>query len=276
MSPPFDRLKSMEITGKFVSESAVKWALSELKKIPKNQLALIFALIVSKCPEISYPKGSPKGPFELEMGRYLDAPIDQTKDSVFNPIEGDWRARDYIQSTVYGRLLNGSHSWTSPEVGYFERTPKSGWPAKIVFSQQGYDRLFIRTSPPCLKSEYRLPVLAIAIYYYRQIDLANLDVDSPQSLVDLYSKDVISTNPNLVKLFDFELPVFWGELFNPLAMTRQQYISCYNGAASKAQTKLAFDKELIDSIHARLKQGDSIENFITRAITKEMSANDNT
>ncbi len=265
----------METMGKFVSESAVKWALSELKRIPKDQLALIFALIVSKCPEISYPKSSQKGAFELEMGRYLDAPFDQTQDAVFNPIDGDWRARDYIQSTVYGRLLNGSHSWTSPEVGYFERTPKAGWPARIVFSQQGYDRLFIRTSPPCLKSEYRLPVLAIAIYYYRQVDLVDFSVDGPQGLVDLYTNDVIATNPNLGKLFDFDLPVFWGELFSQSAMSRQQYLSCYKSVGKQAQMKVSLNQDVIDAIKSRLTPGESIEEYLYRAIKKEMSANDN-
>ena len=265
----------MESVGVFVSRSALTWSLAELRKLPKDQLALIFALILSKVPTVEYPREGHKSPFEIEMGKYLEAPISSTRDGVFNPIDGQWRAENYFQSTVFGRLLNGSHSWTSPELGYFERTPKSGWPARIEFTQRGFEKLFLRTSPPCLKREHLLPILAVAVYYLRQVDLKPFGISSTESLVRHYSELVLGQNPHVGKLFEKELPVFWGELLADHPMSRQELVECFRQSQPDSKEKIVVSGSMLAKVRSVLQPGDSIESFIQRAIQKELGKDDN-
>lgn len=258
----------MVTMGKYVSASAITWSIRELSKLPKDQLALIFALVISKAPEVEYPKGNFVPPFLEEMQRYLSAPKSKTKMGIFNPIDSQWRADNYYQSTVFGRLLNGSHSWTSPEVGYFERTPKSGWPAKLTFTEDGYRRLFLRTSPPCLKFEYRLPILAIAIYYYRQINLAERAVKTPEDLVRVYTEDVLDSNEHLTNLFVHELPIFWGQLFQDEAITEEEYIACFVEAGATSGQLFRIQDEDLEILRTHTPSGISIEEFLHQAIQK--------
>ena len=265
----------MTAVGKFVSASAITWAASELRKLPKDQLALIFALIVSKVPNIDYPRGVADNPFTSEMKKYLWAPKSISANGIFNPIDGQWRADNYFQSTVFGRLLNGSHSWTSPEVGYFERLPKSGWPAKIEFSEDGFGRLFLRTAPPCLKFEYRLPILALAIYYYRQINLSALVLETPQDLVDHYSTEVLSSNPLLTKLFIHELPVFWGQLFQDTEIDPDEYVACFAGTGMPSGITVRVTQSDMDDLQSLFPTDLTADEMIQQLIKKAKEKHDN-
>ena len=258
-------------TGIYITPVAVQWALKQLIEIPKDQLALLFFLMLTKEPNVCRGQIGNPSSFEKEFGRYLSGPVKGGGDAVFNPFAAEWRAAEYINSTVYGRLLNGSHRWTEGVEAFFSRSPATSWPAKFEINDTGFDNLRLRSSPPCLKLAHRLPLSAIAIIYYRFIDLSESAPESLNDLVKLYKKEVLFINNRLLELF-VEGPNFLSNvLFRSSPLSESEKLSCYPPSPYSGEPKksvLVYEDD-IDAIKARLKPGEDIADFMKKLLKKE-------
>ncbi|MBA6293124.1 hypothetical protein H4J58_08245 [Colwellia sp. MB3u-70] len=255
----------------FISQKATKWALSELKKLPKNQTALLYCLIFKRSKIVD--RSSNRAEFENEFHRYFGGYIKGGGVSVFDPFAHEWRASNYLNSTVYGRLLVGGHRWTEGDESYFIREPKgSGWPAKFIFTDDGFNNLLYRTSPPNLKNENRLPLLAIATYYYRFEPLEKA-YNSQQELVNKFVSEVLSNDPLLIKLFVDGVAYNSKDYFVENDLTESEKISCYPAYPDMhketVNTRLYGDD--IKKIKTLLKDNQTIADFINALILKELS-----
>ncbi len=191
----------MNASGVYVSPPALEWALDQFKELNRDQIALFYCLAISVQPTVK-PTRKLDDPFVEELLRYLGAPIRGGGQAVFNPIEGKWRAPDYLFSTVFGRLLNGSHWWTGDE-GFLTRSGK-GWPAVFQFEEKGYRQLMLRIGAPNLAYKNRLPDLATALLYMSRMDLApyGLTRDSgPEDILNCYFNTFLKSNEFLRGLF---------------------------------------------------------------------------
>ena len=226
---------------------------------------------MSRSPKIGTPHSADRLSFENEFYRYFGAPIAGGGTGVFSPLGGEWKGENYIQSTVYGRLLNGSHWWTSPENGFLIREGQSTanrFPAKFSVSNGSLNRLFLRTSPPCLKHDYRLPIEALAVYYFRQ---QNLDESQPKTIddiVSLFQDQVISRNQALSNLFRSESLAYWGSLFSTSPMTEVVYRGCYplSTHAGKPKTRLLIYADDVDRLRSKAKPGETDADTLARVL----------
>lgn len=255
----------------YLTADSIKWALIELSKVPKDQLVLLFYLMIAKSPTVQRGQNNKKSSFEVEFDRYLSAPVVGGGLAVFNPLVKKWMAANYTNSTVFGRLLNGSHHWTEGAEAFFERTPSKGWPAKFKLTDVGFDNLRSRTSPPCLKSESRLPLNALAIYYYRFEDLTLLAPQSLSDLVDIFKKDVLSCNRRLIELFVNGSVYLRGELFTNMLMHESEMVAIYPTSPYSTEPKknaLLYEDD-IEAIKLRLLDGEDVSDYVRKMLRKE-------
>jgi hypothetical protein len=251
---------------RYVTQEAIKWSLSQLKELPKNQTALIYFLIFGKQPIVD--RGHAFSPFEVEFYKYFGAPIKGDGVAVYDPFSGEWRAENYINSTVYGRLLVGGHRWTEGEESYFSREPAgSGWPAEFKLTEKGFDNLLYRSSPPCLKRQYKLPLSAMAVFYYRQEPQPDSS-SSIDSLVEKYKSDVISKNKVLQKLFCSGLGFPDDQLFGATKLSPSEYRACYPKSpyTSKELSTVRLYKEDVLEIRKNLREGHTVADYISDKI----------
>jgi hypothetical protein len=247
----------------YLTADAIVWARSQLANLKKDQAALLWCLILSKTPTVQYDS-SQKSDFVIEFNRYFGAPIPGRGVGVFSPIDSKWKAENYLQSTVLGRLLNGSHWWTSPDRGFLERAPKDKWPAHFSFNKEGADRLFLRKGAPSTSGVARLPLAAIAIFYYR-FDPLSLGADpSIEELVDLYKQEVLSLNPLLCELFEADTAVYWGQLFADISLSEQERMSCFPSSpyGGEAKQNALLYVEDVRELHQRLGEGETIADLV--------------
>lgn len=259
------------MSNSYITPEAIKWSLGNMHNLPKDQIALFFFLILSKIPRVQRGTLNEPSAFEHEFYRYLGGVIPGDGWAVYNPLEREWRAGEYINSTVYGRLLNGSHRWTSEENGFFKRSPASGWPANFELTDKGFDNLRKRLSPPCLKSAYRLPLTSLAIYYYR---FENVGYFSPKSACDLvqqFKLEVISRFERLSELFVDGPQYLRGDLLRTLPLSVQEKVDCYPsspfGAEPKSRAFLYQDD--IEAISSRLEAGQDLADYIRGMLRSE-------
>ena len=55
----------------YLSKEAIKWAIEQLRTLPKDQLALFFFLAIAKEGKVSRGTTGNPSPFEKEILRYL-------------------------------------------------------------------------------------------------------------------------------------------------------------------------------------------------------------
>jgi hypothetical protein len=257
-------------TGTYITPAALQWALKQLIEIPKNQLALFFFLMLAKVPIVSSGQFGNPSSFENEFKRYLIGPIKGGGEAVFNPFAAEWRAAEYLNSTVYGRLLNGSHRWTEGTEAFFSRSPATGWPAKFSVNDSGFNNLRLRASPPCLKSAHRLPLSAVVIIYYRFMNLSEFSPVSLDDLVKKYKDEVLSCNPRLIELFVAGPNFLSNVLFRSNSLTENEKIACYPPSPYSGEPKksvLIYEDD-IDAIKAKLTPGEDIADFIKKLLRK--------
>lgn len=251
--------------GLYLTPQAIKWAVYSLSNLPKNQTALFFFLIFAKCPDVDRTSVARRTRFEEEFHRYFGGPIKGGGIAVYDPFGKEWRAEQYINSTVYGRLLVGSHKWTEGSEAFFSRKPKSGgWPAKFELTEEGFDALKYRSSPPCLKYEYRLPLTATAIYYFRFDDLSPYNPTNLDDLISLYRKIVITTHPKLHLLFQESQKLSGMELFRRDPLSESEKLSCFPPSpfSTEEKTRALLYVDDVDLIDSRLKAGESIADYV--------------
>lgn len=185
----------------YLNKAAIRWAMDALANIPRDQSCLLYFLILTKRSMVK--KGGVAGitPFEKDFYRYFGAPIKGGGIGCFNPFDKRWMAEDYISSTVFGRLLNGSHWWTDADKGFFSRNPVSQFPAEMGILPKAFERLDDRTTYPCLKPGSLLPLTAISVWYFRGEPINLKDTTNLKELVKKFKEDVLDLNPNLNQLF---------------------------------------------------------------------------
>lgn len=255
--------------GIYLSLQAVKWSLKRIENLPKNQTALLYFLIFAREPIVDR-SGVEKESFEEEFYRYFGGPIKGGHVAPFDPFAGEWRAENYINSTVYGRLLVGSHSWTEGSESFFERNPASGgWPAKFTLHKEGFDNLRFRSSPPCLKAQYRLPLSAIAIYYYRFRELF-FNPDSLDDLVSKYKEEVLSKYQKLAELF-VDGPSCFDNLFSDHPPNEQEMIECYPPSpfSSEEKRNVKLYIEDVERIGHDLEPGEQIADYVRDVLSQK-------
>lgn len=186
---------------KYLNKAAISWAMDSLANIPRDQMCLLYFLILTKKSTVK--KGGVAGisPFEKEFYRYFGAPIKGGGVGCFNPFDKRWMAEDYISSTIFGRLLNGSHWWTDADKGFFSRNPGSQFPAEMGILPEAFERLRDRSTYPCLKPGSLLPLTAVSVWYYRGDQIAVDDTTNLKDLVKKFKKDVLILNSNLIQIF---------------------------------------------------------------------------
>ena len=249
----------------FLTADAITWARGKFSELPKDQAALFWCLILSKVSRVDYD-ASQRNPFVLEFEKYFGAPILGGGVGAFSPMDGKWRAENYLQSTVFGRLLNGSHWWTSADRGFLKRSVKDGWPADFIFDKVGADRLFLRKSAPSTSHVERLPIAAVALYYYRFQPLKVSEVTNLTDLVEKYKSDVTDLNADLHDLFDWEIPVYWGSLFREDELTELEQISCFPKSPFSAEGKqnVLLYSEDVKKAQERLSEGQTIADLFRK------------
>lgn len=258
--------------GIYITPVALQWALKQLIEIPKDQLALLFFLMLAKEPLVSRGQLGNTSAFENEFRRYLMGPIKGGGEAVFNPFASEWRAAEYINSTVYGRLLNGSHRWTEGAEAFFFRAPTTTWPAKFTINDSGFNNLRLRASPPCLKSSYRLPLSAIAIIYYRFINLSDFSPHTLDDLVKKYKDEVLSKNHRLMELFVAGPNFLSNVIFRSIPLSETEKISCYPPSPYSGEPKknILIYEDDISAIKARLAPGEDIADFMRKLLRKDI------
>lgn len=250
--------------GTYLTDKAVKWSLEQLQWLPKNQTALLYFLIFARSPRVDRTDPSVGQEFEAELNRYFGGPIKGGGVACYDPFAAEWRAEQYLNSTVYGRLLVGSHKWTEGVEAFFSRDPASGgWPAVFNLTDKGFNNLESRIRPPCLRFGYKLPLKSLSIYYFRFIDLSSFGPSCLEEIVEQYEKLVISKHPRLQELFK-EGPSFFGPLFTSNPLSENEKISCYPLApfASDTKTRQLLYVEDVELIKSRMEHGQTIADYI--------------
>ncbi|CAB4622014.1 unannotated protein [freshwater metagenome] len=249
----------------FVTPDAVRWALAELKKRQSDQSALFLQIALARFPKVP-PRAEGEAPFIGELMRYIGVPKPNGSHQIFNPMRGEWLAENYVGSTIFGRLLNGSHWWTIGEMAILERVPSTGLPAVIRPTEETFQKLMQRTKSPYLHAGQRLPRVATAILYFRGVDVGQLSVSDPETLWRVYFEQALGSLNLLEKLFERpgENAIFWGELFQTSKPTQEELRACYPVGGPKAQIGIyASDMEEIQS---KLKPNENEADFISRLL----------
>lgn len=185
----------------YLKPNTVKWSLETLKQIPRDQAGLCYFLILSIVNTVNRGKAPEHSEFEKEFYRYFGGPLKGGGVGCFNPFDGRWMAEDYINSTVYGRLLNGSHWWTDARQGFFHRTPPNQFPAEMTLKVDAFETLENRPTYPCIRATALLPLSAIAVLYYRNEPIEIKHINNLSDVVQKFKKEVLSKNQQLDALF---------------------------------------------------------------------------
>jgi hypothetical protein len=254
----------------YLTKEAVVWARGKLAELPQDQAALFWCLILTKEPEVSSISHDSDG-FIGEYHKYFGAPIAGGGIGVFNPFDSKWKAENYIQSTVFGRLLNGSHWWTSPEKGFLTRSRKDGWPARFEFNSGGSRNLFLREKAPSTSAAPRLPIAPVAIYYYKFADLKKSEVATLDQLVEKFKREVVALNLALETLFNTDSPVFWGSPFSEHELSAQEKIDCFPPApySSEPKQNVLLYVEDVSELRKTLADGQSIADLVRSLMKRE-------
>ena len=253
----------------YITKDAILWARTQLKSLPTDQFALFWCLIFQKAPKVSSPPHL-SDPFVKEFHRYFGAPIPGGGIGVFNPIDSKWKAEQYIQSTVYGRLLNGSHWWTSTERGFLKRNKKDGWPAEFTFDSDGAKSLFLRPNAPSTSACERLPLSAVAIHYYKFDTLDSSEVNSIDSLTKKYQEEVVNQNPYLQELFALDSTAYWGSPLSENPLSDQDAMSCFPPSPYSGESKqnaLLYTED-IKYMQGMLKEGETLADLVRTYISR--------
>jgi hypothetical protein len=252
----------------FVTPNAVKWALKEFKKLKSDQSALFFQLALAKFPSVP-PRSSGDAPFVAELLRYVGVRKPNGNFQIFNPMGGKWLAENYLGSTVYGRLINGSHKWTLSESPILKRVPETGFPADIRPTESTIQNLSRSERPPHLNAGQRLPRVATAILYFRYTNVGSLGISDPATLWDVFVAEAFSASPFLSKLFErpADDAVFWGDLFQESEPTLNEIMDCYPGGGPKSRVGIYVNDH--DEILSRLRNDEDEADYIRRLLRGE-------
>ena len=235
--------------------------------VPENQLLLIFILVLISEPNIERTRVS-RNAFVKELEKYIGGPLKGGGTGIYNPLSGSWRAEDYLQSTVFGRLLNGGHGWTNPASGYLVRNPERQWPASFEFNNEGLDRLRKRLSKPCLQAGSRLPLSAIAIWYYKFEALESTKVNSIDDLRGKYLAKLSLENSLALNFFEEEDNMFWGNFISHTPLTEDEKIALFPPSTYMSEPRLkvsVFEDDL--KLLKKIKQSnEDIADVIRRLI----------
>jgi hypothetical protein len=165
--------------GQYFTIDSIRWALASLSRLPKDQTGILFYLIFAKLAG-QYGgfrldnSGHTREIFEKEFMRYFSGPLSDGTLVPFDPFSKNWRADRYITSTVFGRVINGSHWWTHLERGFISREPQTGWPAEFSPHPDALGRLLNRPDPPNLVSSNKISLVALTAWYYRFEDVSTM------------------------------------------------------------------------------------------------------
>jgi hypothetical protein len=254
----------------FLTADSIKWASSQLQLVPDNQLLLIFILVLAAEPDIQRTNAS-RNPFLIELEKYIGGPLKGGGNATYNLFTGTWRAEDYLQSTVFGRLLNGGHGWTNPASGYLIRTPERQWPANFKFSSECLNRLKKRSSPPYLKAGSRLPLSAVAIWYYKFEELESSQVNDIESLRRKYLAKLEQSNSLTLNFFEEEDNLFWGNLLSQTPLTDDEKTDLFPQSPFMAEPRIkisVFEDDL--KVIKQMKQpNEDIADVIRRMIMEK-------
>jgi hypothetical protein len=254
---------------KFITPDAVKWALGILKKLTSDQSALFIQIVLSKFPYVP-PRSEGDAPFVGELMRYIGVAKQTGNFDLFNPMRGEWLAENYVGSTLYGRLLNGSHWWTLGNEAILSRTPASGLPAEITPNEETFQRLLLRTRSPYLSAGQRLPRLATAILYFRNVDLHEFHVSDPESLWDAYFQVGLQSSKLLERLFEREgdNAVYWGGLLQDTQPGLDEIRDCFPAGGPKAQIGV-FSSDM-EKLQLLRRNGENEAQVIHRLLKERM------
>lgn len=247
--------------GTFVSEAAVAWAGKQFKKLPKDQTLLIFLLIISNVPVLEGNGRFANKSFENEFQKYFGIPY-KGSTRYFGLFDNAIRAENYFSSTVIGRLLNGSHHWTRE---FITRTPEHGtWPARFALRDNLIPTLKLRDKAPFLDFGMRLPLLATAIVYFKNVDLTSHKVQNEDDLVNLYQQEVISKDPKLAELFEIDVELYWGDLFAHERIGDVALFDCLTGEEALKSIKI-YESDL-EILQTRISADESVAEAIRKII----------
>ena len=210
----------------YISQSAVSWALKQLKQLPRDQVLLLFLICVELSSHLTNNKlGTRPTGFLAQLDRFLGVVIEPKTRRIFSVFEGKWRAEAYLQSTVIGRLLNGSHIWTSPTDGFIIRKPKSGWPAELAIAPTAISVLEANKRPPKLSHSQLPSMQALAILYFRYQELPD-GLKGIHDVVRLFQQEFPSDSDLLSRVTRDDL-IFLGQVLVTTKPKREEILSCY-------------------------------------------------
>lgn len=255
----------------YLKPKTIKQALRILGGLPKNQTALFYFLIFATCPEITKKGQVDAYVFEREFYKYFGGPIKGGGTAVFDPFGHEWRAENYLYSTVYGRLLTGSHKWTEGSEAFFVRKPSGGgWPATFNLTNSGFDNLKGRSHPPYLKHDFRLPIAAVAVYYYRFSDLSSFNPQCVKDVVSQYKKEVLSKHTRLKELF-IETSGIPDDIFQNKIPSEEEMINCYPSSpySTTEKTREFIYSDDVEFIKSKLSPGQQVADYV-RALIMEV------
>lgn len=209
-----------------ISTDAITWSLKQLKALPRDQILLLFLLCVELAGRIDYIKEGGKATgFLRELEKFIGVQIDNKTLRIFSPFEGKWRAGAYLQSTVLGRLLNGSHSWTNPTNGFIQREPKRGWPAELTVSQNAIALLEQNSKSPRISHTQLPSIQALAILYFKYETLPG-EAKDIFSVVELFKSKFPEGSPVMENVTRSDI-MFLGRALVPSKPTLSQVLDCY-------------------------------------------------
>jgi len=209
-----------------ISTDAVSWALKQLKALPRDQILLLFLICVELSNHLTNTRlGTQPTGFLAQLNRFLGVEIEPRKTRIYSVLEGKWRAEAYLQSTVIGRLLNGSHIWTSPTDGFLVRTPKAGWPAELAIAPSTISALKSNKRPPKLSHSQLPPIQALAILYFRYQDLP-VWVQGIHDVVDLFQQRLSGESDLISEITRGDI-TFLGQAVVNTKPEPEEILSCY-------------------------------------------------
>ena len=244
----------------YLKPNTVKWSLDTLKQIPRDQAGLFYFLIFSIVNTVKRGKAHEQSKFENEFYRYFGGPLKGHGIGCFNPFDGRWMAEDYINSTVYGRLLNGSHWWTDSRQGFFDRIPANQFPAEMTLKTDAFETLENRLTYPCMRATALLPLSAIAVLYYRNTSIEVKNENNLTDIVQKYKKEILSKNSELTALFTAG-PSGPISPFQEAKPTEDELISVYPSCPYKGESQINVRLYADDVSAVKSQEGILIDQF---------------
>lgn len=243
----------------WINPASVKWANSQLQTFPKDQTLLFFLLATLRAPSLEYTKDTSK-PSGLiaELYKYLGVRLPNGSWRIFNPLEGKWRAENYVYSTILGRLLNGSHWWTADsDKGFLERIPSQGWPARLQLRENAITSLEESPKPPKISPQLRLPLEPLSILYFRYSEIP-ASITNLSELVAEYRKQALQDAVS-AKLVSNGGILYFGDLLSKSAPSDEVLCSYY---PSYEDPHVALDGEDAKLAISKTPPGMSTQEFL--------------